>query len=146
MRKAQINHPLTERALVRRRFEDAVEPRPHDVTSFYFDLKLMLPAGMTASDIHQARVAVDRRLLRTVRKKDRVIWTTDGFFLAVATTDPARAGAAAERVHQDVCAALGTGDTMQPAIREVDPDYADPVYALISGIDELQDSRVGWLT
>jgi hypothetical protein len=46
---------------------------------------------------------VERRLQRTVRKKDRIVWTADGFFLLVATTDPARAGAAAERVHADVC-------------------------------------------
>lgn len=47
--------------------------------------------------------AVERRLQCTVRKKDRIMWTADGFFLLVATTDPARAGAAAERVHADVC-------------------------------------------
>ena len=85
MRKAQINHRSAERASIRRRFEDVVEPRPHDVTSFFFDLKLMLPEGMPAGDVHRARQAVERRLLRTVRKKDRITWTADGFFLAVAT-------------------------------------------------------------
>jgi hypothetical protein len=137
---------MTARASVRRRFEDAIEPRQHDVTSFFFDLKLLLPEGMTAGDVHRARQAVERRLLRTVRKKDRITWTADGFFLLVATTDSARAGAAAERVHQDVCAVLGTGDTMETVVREVDPDVADPTYTLIPGIDELHASRIGWLS
>jgi hypothetical protein len=86
-----------------RRFEDVAGERPLDATSFFFDLKLILPDGMTQSDVHRARQAVERRLQRTVRKKDRIMWTADGFFLLVATTDPARAGAAAERVHADVC-------------------------------------------
>lgn len=90
-----------------RRFEDLVAGFPEDVTSFFFDLKLMLPAGMTGSDYHRAREAVERRLLRIVRKKDRVVWTADGFFLLVATTDVARAGAAAERVERDVSTSLG---------------------------------------
>ncbi len=90
-----------------RRFEDLVAEFPEDVTSFFFDLKLMLPAGMTGSDYHRAREAVERRLLRIVRKKDRVVWTADGFFLLVATTDVARAGAAAERVERDVSTSLG---------------------------------------
>jgi hypothetical protein len=91
---------------VPRRFEDLVAGFPEDVTSFFFDLKLMLPAGITGPDFHLARQAVERRLLRVVRKKDRVVWTADGFFLLVATTDVARAGAAAERVEQDVTALL----------------------------------------
>lgn len=86
-----------------RRFEDIAVDRPLDATSFFFDLKLILPDGMTQSDVHRARQAVERRLQRTVRKKDRIVWAADGFFLLVATTDPARAGAAAERVHADVC-------------------------------------------
>jgi hypothetical protein len=146
VRKAQINHREAERASIRRRFEDAVEPRPHDVTSFFFDLKLLLPQGMTAGDVNRARQAVERRLLRTVRKKDRVTWTADGFFLLIATTDPARAGAAAERIQQDVCTVLGTGDTMETVVREVDPETADPAYTLLPGIDELHASRIGWLT
>lgn len=86
------------------RFEDLAHgPLPMDGASFFFDLKLMLPAGMTAPDVQRARQTVERRLQKTVRKKDRIVWTADGFFLVMATSHPARAGAAAERVHQDIC-------------------------------------------
>jgi hypothetical protein len=119
MREAQINHPGPERVSYRRRFEDLADDRDEDAISFFFDLKLMLPDGLTASEIQRARVKVEHRLHRTVRKKDRIVWTADGFFLLLATTDPARAGAAAERIHQDVCAALD-GHTMRTTAREDD--------------------------
>jgi hypothetical protein len=106
MRKANVSRLMGERGWVRRRFEDAVEPRQHDVTSFFFDLRLILPPGMPAADVYRARIGVERRLHRTVRKHDRIVWCADGFFLLVATTDEARAGAAAERVHADLCAML----------------------------------------
>lgn len=101
----------------RQRFEDFTGLPPTDASSFFFDLKLMLPDGMTQSDVHRARQTVERRLQRTVRKKDRIVWTADGFFLLLATTDPARAGAAAERVHQDVCALLAGHGATAPVRR-----------------------------
>jgi hypothetical protein len=105
MGKGRIHHPKS-----RQRFEDLADgPPPHDGASFFFDLKLMLPDGMTAHDLQRARQTVEHRLQRTVRKKDRVVWTADGFFLLMATSHPARAGAAAERVHQDLCALLAGG-------------------------------------
>lgn len=108
----------------RQRFEDFTGLAPTDASSFFFDLKLMLPDGMTQSDVHRARQTVERRLQRTVRKKDRIVWTADGFFLLLATTDPARAGAAAERVHQDVCALLAGHGATAPARRA--PETAVP--------------------
>jgi len=107
MREAHINHPAPERVSYLRRFEDLAHDRDEDAITFFFDLKLMLPSGLTAPEIHRARVKVEHRLHRTVRKKDRIVWSADGFFLLLATTDPARAGAAAERIHQDICEALG---------------------------------------
>lgn len=109
MGKGHVHHSKIERASHRRRrFEDFSDEISDDAASFFFDLKLMLPEGMTAADVHRARQAVERRLLRTMRKKDRIVWTADGFFVLIATTDPARAGAAAERIHEDICAVLGT--------------------------------------
>lgn len=105
MGKGRFHHPQP-----RQRFEDvALNGPPQDGASFYFDLKLMLPAGMTASDIQRARQAVEHRLLRVLRKKDRVVWSGDGFFLVIATSHPARAGAAAERIHEDIRALLADG-------------------------------------
>jgi hypothetical protein len=102
----------------RQRFEDLTHgPRPQDGASFFFDLKLLLPAGMTAPDVQRARQTVERRLLKTVRKKDRIVWTADGFFLVMATSHPARAGAAAERIHQDLCALLAGHKPSQPVGR-----------------------------
>lgn len=107
MGKGHVHHSKIERAsLRRRRFEDFADEAPDDAASFFFDLKLMLPQGMTAADVHRARQTVERRLQRTVRKKDRIVWTADGFFVLIATTDPARAGAAAERIHEDIRAVL----------------------------------------
>jgi hypothetical protein len=124
MKKAHVRHSPAARASFRKRFEDMVEAAPYDVSSFFFDLKLLLPPGMIASDVHRARLSVERRLMRTIRKKDRIVWTPDGFFLMLATTDPARAGAAAERVHQDICAVLAdAGATpVDTAVRVADPD------------------------
>lgn len=124
MKKASVSHSTAERASFRKRFEDMIEAAPYDVTSFFFDLKLLLPPGMTASDVHRARQSVERRLQRTTRKKDRIVWTPDGFFLMLATTDPARAGAAAERVHQDICTVLADTGAMpaDAAVRVADPD------------------------
>lgn len=100
----------------RQRFEDvALNNPPQDGASFYFDLKLMLPPGMTGRDIQRARQAVEHRLLRILRKKDRVVWSGDGFFLVIATSHPARAGAAAERIHQDICAMLAGRNFVQDA-------------------------------
>ena len=102
MSKRRIHHQGSQQ-----RFEDLAHgPLPMDGASFFFDLKLMLPAGMTAPDVQRARQTVERRLQKTVRKKDRIVWTADGFFLVMATSHPARAGAAAERVHQDICALI----------------------------------------
>lgn len=117
MREAQIKHSTPEPADFHRRFEDVAEDKRDDAVSFFFDLKLMLPAGLPAQDLHRARLKVERRLHRVVRKRDRIVWTADGFFLLLATTDPARAGAAAERIHQDICAVLTGGDTMPKAFR-----------------------------
>jgi hypothetical protein len=124
MKKASVSHSTAQCASFRKRFEDMVEAHPYDVSSFFFDLKLLLPPGMTAADTHRARLAVERRLQRTIRKKDRIVWTADGFFLMLATTDPARAGAVAERVHQDVCAVLaGAGAIpVDTAVRVAEPD------------------------
>lgn len=124
MKKASVSHSPAARASYRKRFEDMVEAAPYEATSFFFDLKLLLPPGMVASDVHRARLSVERRLMRTIRKKDRIVWSPDGFFLMLATTDAARAGAAAERVHQDICAVLaGAGATpADAAVRVADTD------------------------
>lgn len=124
MKKARTRRSQADRDSLRKRFEDIVEPGPYDVSSFFFDLKLLLPPGMIASDLQRARLSIERRLMRTIRKKDRIVWTPDGFFLMLATTDPARAGAAAERVHQDICAILAdAGATpVDTAVRVADPD------------------------
>ena len=88
------------------RFEDA-SPAPQDeAASFFFDLRLMLPSGMTAHDVQMARQAVEHRLQRVLRKKDRITWTADGVFVSIGTGHPARAAAAAERIHQDICELL----------------------------------------
>lgn len=85
------------------RFEDA-SPMPQDeAASFFFDLRLMLPAGMTSHDVQMARQAVEHRLQKVLRKKDRITWTSDGVFVSIGTGHPARAAAAAERIHQDIC-------------------------------------------
>lgn len=124
MKKVHVRHSPAARASFRKRFEDMVEAAPYDVSSFFFDLKLLLPPGMVASDVHRARLSVERRLMRTIRKKDRIVWTSDGFFLMLATTDPARAGAAAERVHHDICAVLADAGAapVDAAVRVADPD------------------------
>jgi hypothetical protein len=93
-----------------------------DGASFFFDLKLMLPAGMTAPDIQRARQTVEHRLLRILRKKDRVVWSGDGFFLVIATSHPARAGAAAERIHEDICAVLAGVRQNSSSRTSVKPD------------------------
>jgi len=122
MREAHVSHSMLQHASFRRRFEDLAEDANDDAISFFFDLKLMLPAGLTATDFHRARLNVERRLHRTVRRKDRIAWTDEGFFLLLSTTDPARAGAAAERINADICAALGKDATSSIAtIHEEDP-------------------------
>jgi hypothetical protein len=130
MREAQIKHSTPEPADLHRRFEDIAEDQREDAVSFFFDLKLMLPAGLPALDIHRARLNVERRLHRVMRKKDRMVWAADGFFLLLATTDPARAGAAAERIHQDICTALGDGDTKPETFRRP----AAPAYTALSRV------------
>lgn len=121
MGKGHVHHSKIERASLRRqRFEDFSNEAPDDAASFFFDLKLLLPEGMTAADIHRARQAVERRLQRTVRKKDRIVWTAEGFFVLIATTDPARAGAAAERIHEDIRAVLGTTEAQTNARSSAD--------------------------
>lgn len=84
------------------RFEDMEPAQQNDAASFFFDLRLMLPSGMTAHDVQMARQAVEHRLQRVLRKKDRIVWTADGFFLSIGTGHPARAAAAAERIHEDI--------------------------------------------
>lgn len=106
MRKGPVHHGDWAR-----RFEDLRPGFGDDVISFFFDLKLILPSGLTSGDVQRARQTVERRLQRIVRKKDRVVWTAEGFFLLVATTDKARAGAAAERIEQDVALTLGVDDS-----------------------------------
>jgi hypothetical protein len=99
------------------RFEDHAFTPQDEASSFYFDLKLMLPAGMTAHDVQQARQTIEHRLQKTLRKKDRIVWTAGGFFISIGTEHPARAAAAAERIHQDLCAVL-RGDTVPSARHE----------------------------
>jgi hypothetical protein len=96
----------------RERFEDHGHGADTDAASFFFDLKLLLPPGMTEHDVQVARQKIEHRLQRTLRKKDRVFWTAGGFFLLIATSHPARAGAAAERVQEDLAAFLNSGDTL----------------------------------
>ncbi len=128
MREAQIKHSTLEPADFHRRFEDLAEDKRDDAVSFFFDLKLMLPAGLPAPDIHRARLNVERRLYRVVRKRDRIVWSADGFFLLLATTDPARAGTAAERIHQDICTVLGDiADPRADALRVADDDSCAPL-------------------
>lgn len=98
------------------RFEDTAHTPQDEAASFFFDLKLMLPPGMTAHDVQMARLAVEHRLQRVLRKKDRIVWTADGFFLSIGTGHPVRAAAAAERIHQDLCALLA-GQTPQASNR-----------------------------
>ena len=93
------------------RFEDHAFTPQDEASSFFFDLKLMLPPGMTAHDVQMARQTIEHRLQRTLRKKDRIVWTAEGFFVSIGTEHPARAAAAAERIHQDLCALL-RGDTV----------------------------------
>ena len=88
----------------RDRYDDLVHMPHSDAASFFFDLKLLLPPGMTAHDVQIARQKIEHRLQRTLRKKDRVVWTAQGFFVMMETSHPARAGAAAERLQQDLCA------------------------------------------
>jgi hypothetical protein len=101
-----------------KRFDDLAHVPPNDAASFFFDLKLILPAGTTGHDVQRARQKIEHRLQRTLRKKDRVVWTADGFFLSMGTVHPARAAAAAERVHKDICKLLGR-DTV--AVRPDEP-------------------------
>jgi hypothetical protein len=93
------------------RFEDHAHTPQDEAASFFFDVRLMLPPGTTAHDMQMARQAVEHRLQRVLRKKDRIVWTADGFFLSIGTGHPVRAAAAAERIHQDLCALLA-GDTV----------------------------------
>ena len=93
------------------RFEDHAVTPQDEASSFFFDLRLMLPPGMTAHDVQQARQTIEHRLQRILRKKDRMVWTADGFFVSIGTEHPARAAAAAERIHQDLCSILN-GDTV----------------------------------
>ena len=118
MGKGRFHHPTP-----RQRFEDValVDP-PLDGASFYFDLKLMLPPGTTGRDIQRARQAVEHRLLRILRKKDRVVWSSDGFFLVIATSHPVRAGAAAERIHEDICTLLEGGRQASSSRTSAKPD------------------------
>jgi hypothetical protein len=102
------------------RFEDMTPAPQNDAASFYFDLRLMLPAGMTAHDVQMARQAVEHRLQRVLRKKDRIMWTADGVFVSIGTGHPARAAAAAERIHQDICKLLA-GDTVNGGTRREAP-------------------------
>ena len=98
-----------------KRFEDLSHVPQHDAASFFFDLKLLLPPGITGHEMQRAKQKIEHRLQRIVRKKDRIVWTADGFFLSMATSHPARAAAAAERIHKDICEHLGR-DTV--AVRE----------------------------
>ena len=122
MGKGRISH---SRSAFRQRFDDLTDHPPHDGASFFFDLKLMLPDGMTAHDMQRARQTVERRLQRTVRKKDRIVWTADGFFLLIATSHVARAGAAAERILEDISALL-TGGARQNARSDASPETSRP--------------------
>jgi len=101
-------HPRLNR---HQRFEDHALTPQDEASSFFFDLKLMLPPGMTAHDVQQARQTIEHRLQRILRKKDRIVWTASGFFISIGTEHPARAAAAAERIHQDLCSVL-RGDTV----------------------------------
>lgn len=103
------------------RFEDASPAPQNDAASFYFDLRLMLPAGMTAHDVQMARQAVEHRLQKVLRKKDRIMWTADGVFVSIGTGHPARAAAAAERIHQDICELLAGDIVNGGGRREAEP-------------------------
>jgi hypothetical protein len=94
------------------RFEDHAFTPQDEASSFFFDLKLMLPPGMTTHDVQQARQTIEHRLQKILRKKDRMVWTAEGFFISIGTEHPARAAAAAERIHQDLCSLLN-GDTVR---------------------------------
>jgi hypothetical protein len=104
------------------RFEDHALTPQDEASSFYFDLKLMLPPGMTAHDVQMARQSIEHRLHQLLRKKDRIVWTAGGFFVSIGTEHPARAAAAAERIHQDLCAML-RGDTVESGSNR---ENADP--------------------
>lgn len=109
------------------RFEDHAITPQDEASSFYFDLKLMLPPGMTAHDVQQARQTIEHRLQRVLRKKDRIVWTAGGFFISIGTEHPARAAAAAERIHQDLCVLLN-GDMMKSRRSESpEPELPAPV-------------------
>jgi hypothetical protein len=120
---------LHHRSNRHQRFEDHALTPQDEASSFFFDLKLMLPPGMTAHDVQQARQTIEHRLHQLLRKKDRVVWTADGFFVSIGTEHPARAAAAAERIHQDLCALLN-GDMMKDGTRretcEPNPYSAPP--------------------
>lgn len=107
------------------RFEDMTPAPQNDAASFFFDLRLMLPEGMTAHDVQMARQAVEHRLQRVLRKKDRIMWTSDGVFVSIGTGHPARAAAAAERIHQDICELLAGNapreDRQAPELCESSP-------------------------
>lgn len=96
------------------RIEDLAVTPQDEASSFFFDLKLMLPPGMTAHDVHLARQAIEHRLHQLLRKKDRIVWTAGGFFVSIGTEHPARAAAAAERIHQDLCALLAGKAAPEP--------------------------------
>jgi hypothetical protein len=115
-------HHRTDR---QQRFEDMSYTPQQDAASFFFDLRLMLPPGMTAHDVQMARQAVEHRLQKVLRKKDRILWTADGFFVSIGTGHPARAAAAAERIHQDICELLA-GKTLADAHREPELCESEP--------------------
>jgi hypothetical protein len=103
------------------RFEDMTPAPQNDAASFFFDLRLMRPAGMTAHDVQMARQAVEHRLERVLRKKDRITWTADGVFVSIGTGHPARAAAAAERIHRDICEMLNGDIVKNGGEREPEP-------------------------
>jgi hypothetical protein len=114
-----------------KRFEDLSHVPPDDAASFFFDLKLLLPPGTTGHDLQRARQKIEHRLARTLRKKDRVSWTADGFFLSMATSHPARAASAAERIHNDICEFLGR-DTVAA---RAEPHKPQPRTKKVSALD-----------
>jgi hypothetical protein len=97
----------------------------------FFDLEPLLPAGLEAREVNRARQAIEHRVQRMVRKKDRIVWTARGFYLLIASIDADQALAAAERLRQDIVAALrdasaGAQDDA-PVVRRAQPEEIERV-------------------
>ena len=67
-------------------------------TVWFFDLELLLPHQPMAEGSSRAKLMVENRLQRIVRRRDRIIWTVSGFYLLIASDQTDRALIVAERV------------------------------------------------